>query len=167
MITPLVAAALIATSGQAPDHLVSEAPVVQEINFKKPHKGGFSEEITAASTVPSKWQPFAACVLDRESGATIKNKNSGEGARNPRSSASGRWQFLQSGWGQSLPFMVADQLKDHGMPKKQAKQVRLHLQSKPIYKWDGHWQDAGAIEVLQQGGWFHWNGGGACNSKRP
>lgn len=160
---------LTAVLQSGPDHLVehsTEEKKIEDINFKKPHKGGFSEEIIAASTVPDKWRPFAACVLDRESGASIKNKNSGEGARNPRSSASGRWQFLQSGWGQSLPFMVAEQLRDHGMPKKEAKQVRIHLQSKPIYKWDGHWQDAGAIEVLQQGGWFHWRYGDKCDRKR-
>ena len=55
MITPLIAAALIATSGQTPDHLVREVPVVEKINFKKPHKGGFSDVITAASTIPKKW----------------------------------------------------------------------------------------------------------------
>ena len=165
MITPLIAAALIATSGQAPDHLIREVPVVEEINFKKPLKGGLSDVISEASTIPKKWEPFASCVLSRESGATIGNKNSGEGARNPRSSASGRWQFL-SAWQEGLPFMVADQLRDHGMPKKQAKQVRLHLQSKPIAKWDGHFQDAAAIEVLQQGGGFHWRYGDECDGKR-
>ncbi|NDB65106.1 MAG: hypothetical protein EB168_05485 [Euryarchaeota archaeon] len=159
---------LTAVLQSGPDHLVAE-PVedkkIEDINFKKPHKGGFSEEITEASTIPKKWKPFASCVLERESGATIGDKNSGEGARNPHSSASGRWQFLGA-WQDGLPFMVAEQLRDHGMPKKQAKQVRVHLQSKPIYKWDGRWQDAGAIEVLQQGGWFHWRYGDKCDGKR-
>lgn len=166
MIEALVLTAVLQSG---PDHLVTDAvknKKIEEINFKKPHKGGFSDAITAASTVPKKWKPFAACVLERESGAELEDKNSGEGARNPRSSASGRWQFLQTGWGQGLPFMVADQLKDHGMPKKKAKQVRLHLQSKPIDQWDGHFQDAGAIEVLQQGGWFHWRHGDKCDGKR-
>lgn len=159
---------LTAVLQSGPDHLV-EQPVeekkIEDINFKKPLKGGFSDVITAAAKVPKRWQPFASCVLERESGADLKNKNSGEGARNPRSSASGRWQFLGA-WQEGLPFMVADQLRDHGMPKKEAKQVRVHLQSKPIAKWDGHFQDAGAIEVLQQGGWFHWRYGDKCDGKR-
>ena len=170
MIEALVMTAVMASG---PDHL-DQPPTfndiveeqVSEINYKKPHKGALSDVISAASTIPKKWEPFAACVLDRESGATINNKNSGEGAKNPSSSASGRWQFLDNSWRDGLSHMVADQLKDHGMPKKEAKQVRLHLQSKPIAKWDGHFQDAGAIEVLQQGGWYHWKGA-SCNSKRP
>ena len=65
MITPLIAAALIATSGQAPDHLVREP-----VNMNKPHTGGYAEEIVDAATIPKKWRAFAACC-DRESGGTL------------------------------------------------------------------------------------------------
>jgi hypothetical protein len=167
MITPLIAAALIATSGQVPDHLVSEAPVVQEINFKKPHKGGFSEEIIDAATVPKKWRPFAACVLERESGGSLDRWQSGSRARNPDSSASGRWQFLSSSWGQSLPYLIAKRLKDHDVPKGQAVEVRMELQGKPIHKWHGLWQDIGFLAVVTQPrGWMHWRYGDKCDGKR-
>lgn len=124
--------------------------------------------VRAASTVPPSWRPFASCVLSRESGASLDRPQSGAGARNPSSSASGRWQFLQGTWGQSLPYMVADQLRDHGATKKQAKAVRVHLQSIPISRWPGVYQDMGFIEVAQQGGWRHWYlGGSRCNSLVP
>lgn len=120
-----------------------------------------------SSRIPSAWRSFAACVLKRESGATLDRPQSGAGARNTSgSSASGRWQFLQSSWGRSLPYMVADQLVDHGLPRSQARQVRKHLQSIPIHRWPGVYQDMGFIEVVQRGGWAHWRGA-TCNGLVP
>ena len=64
--------------------------------------------------------------------------------------------------------MVAKELKDNGMPKGQAAEVRMELQEKPIHKWHGLWQDAGFVAVVTQPrGWMHWYGGAGCNSKRP
>lgn len=161
MIIPLVTAAVIATSGQAPDHLGQ--PV--EVNYGKPHKGAFSDVITEAAEIPKKHRAFSKCVLDRESGGNLENTNSGEGARNPRSSASGRWQFLDSQWREGLSHMVAGRLKDYGMPSAHVKGVRVHLEGKPIHKWDGLWQDVGHNAVMAAGGWAHWSGPG-CNGKR-
>lgn len=160
MIIPLVTAAVIATSGQAPDHLGQ--PV--EINYGNPHKGAFSDVITEAAEIPKEHRAFSKCVLDRESGGNLKNANSGEGARNPRSSASGRWQFLDSQWREGLSHMVADRLKDYGMPGSHAKAVRVHLEGKPIHKWDGLWQDVGHNAVMAAGGRKHWRGDG-CGGK--
>ena len=155
-----------------PDHLVT--PVDQKVyyettkvNFSKPHKGAFKGIIADAAEVPKKHRAFSACVLDRESGGHLENTNSGEGARNPRSSASGRWQFLDNQWRDGLSHMVAGRLKDHGMPGSHAKSVRVYLEAKPINKWDGMWQDIGHNAVMEAGGWYHWKGGEGCNSKRP
>ena len=163
MIIPLVTAAVIATSGQAPDHF-DLAP--RSINFEKPTAGAWDDQIVAASKVPKKWRPFARCVLDRESGGTLRKIQSGAGAKNPRSSASGRWQFLDSQWRPGLAHMVRQRLVDYGVPKSHAKKVRMHLQSKPINKWHGRWQDIGFIAVVTSGGAHHWNGPG-CGGKRP
>lgn len=119
-----------------------------------------------ASRIPSAWRSFAACVLKRESGATLDRPQSGAGARNPSSSASGRWQFLQGSWGRSLPYMVADQLVDHGLPRAEARKVRKYLQGLPIHRWPGVYQDMGFIEVVQRGGWAHWRGA-TCDGLVP
>ena len=160
MIEALVMAAVLNTG---PDHLVREP-----VNMKKPHTGGYAEEIVDAATIPKKWRAFAACVCDRESGGTLDKVQSGVEARNPNSSASGRWQFLNSQWNESLPYMVAAELKEVGVPKAVAKEIRIDLQSRPIHKWHGYWQDIGFVSVVTEpGGWQHWSGGGACNGKRP
>jgi len=161
MIEALVLAAVM---GGGPDHHTLHT---QEISIKKPHKGAFSDVITEAAKVPKKWKPFAACVLDRESGGTLDNVQSGVRARNPRSSASGRWQFLNSQWNHGLPYAVSRELKRNGMPKEHAKKIRIELQQRPIHTWHGYWQDIGFVATVTGGGWFHWNGGKGCNSKRP
>lgn len=122
----------------------------------------------SAATIPPKWRPWAACVLDRESGGTLDRPQSGSGARNPKSSASGRWQFLQSSWGRGLPYMVRDQLVQHGYPKAQAHNVRRWLSTHPISQWPGQFQDMGFIEVVERGGWHHWSlPGSRCQSLVP
>ena len=104
MIAPLLAAALIATPIQTPDHF--DLAQERSVNVAKPMHGGYSDQIAAAASVPNPWIKFSKCVLDRESGGTLTRKNSGEGAKNPRSSASGRWQFLDTHWRHGGSFMV-------------------------------------------------------------
>lgn len=116
--------------------------------------------VERAATFPDNIKSWAACVLDRESGGTLTERQSGVGARNPSSSASGRWQFLNNAWNDSLPYMVADRLVDFGMPRPQARMIREHLQSIPIYEWHGYWQDIGFLEVVARGGRHHWDGPG-------
>ena len=165
MIAPLLAAALIATPIQTPDHF--DLAQERSVNVAKPMHGGYSDQIAAAASVPKKWIGFSKCVLDRESGGTLTRKNSGEGAKNPRSSASGRWQFLDTHWRHGGSFMVRDRLIDHGMPKDAAQKLRKHLGKTPIHKWDGWFQDTLFNEVIARGGWAHWSGGGGCNSLKP
>ncbi len=160
----LMTAALAGIPASGPDHITL---TTEEVNMKKPHKGAWSDLIVGAARVPKKWRPFAACVLDRESGGTLDRVQSGVQARNPRSSASGRWQFLNTSWNEPLPYMIADRLKDRGVPKSVAKDIRIELQAKPIHKWHGYWQDIGFVAVVTDGGWTHWSGGAGCNSLTP
>lgn len=114
-----------------------------------------------ASTFPPSIRGKAACVLSRESGGSLDRRQSGVGARNPGSSAQGRWQFINNKWQHSLPWHVRDRLVTFGMPKAQANKVRAFLDKRPIYKWNGWWQDIGFIEtVVERDGWHHWDGPG-------
>lgn len=166
IVSLLVIVAVIAAIpafANEPDHHTLHT---QQVNLKKPHKGAWSEQITSAAVIPKKWRPFAACVVDRESGGNLKNVQSGVRARNPRSSAQGRWQFLNNSWNEPLSYMVSAELKDEGVPKSVAKDIRIYLQDTPIYKWHGYFQDIGFVAVVTEGGWRHWSGA-YCNGKRP
>ena len=164
MIAPLLAAALIATPIQTPDHFDL---VERSVNIAKPTAGAWDDQIVSASTVPKKWRAFATCVLDRESGATLREIQSGAGAKNPRSSASGRFQFLDSSWRVGGSLMVKDRHVRVGVPKSHARDVREHLGRTPIHKWHGHWQQTLFNEAVVRGGWFHWRNGDHCDGKRP
>lgn len=129
------------------------------LSVEQPSRGDHSSIIKEASRVPAKWQKFTRCILARESGATLERIQSGVGARNPNSSASGRFQFLDRAWREGLAFMVRDRLIQFGMPKPQARQVREYLTRQPIYKWHGYWQQIGYVEVIERGGAHHWSGG--------
>jgi hypothetical protein len=117
--------------------------------------------IQRAATFPSSIIPKASCVIRRESGGNIHERQSGVRARNSGSSAQGRWQFINNDWQHSLPWHVRDRLVQFGMPKAEANKVRRFLDKRPIYQWNGWWQDIGFIEtVVDRNGWKHWNGHG-------
>lgn len=116
--------------------------------------------VLAAAAFPPGIVSFAQCVLRRESGGTLSDRQSGVSARNPSSSAAGRWQFLNNAWNDGLPFMVADRLVRFGASQREAREVRKYLQSIPIWEWHGYWQDIGFLEVVHRGGKHHWNGPG-------
>lgn len=124
--------------------------------------------VQAAAQFPRSLVPFASCVLDRESGGVLDRRQSGVGARNPASSASGRWQFLNNDWQHSLPWHIRDRLVRFGMSKVQANKVRRYLDKRPIYRYHGIWQDIGFIETIERGGWRHWSlSGSRCNALAP
>ena len=154
MIAPLLAAALIATPIQTPDHFDL---VERSVNIAKPMRGSYSDLIAAAASVPNPWIKFSKCVLDRESGGTLTRKNSGEGAKNPRSSASGRWQFLDSQWRHGGSFMVKDRLVRFGVPKSHARDVRevfafLVPRILDLYRQELIWKVVdGDVPALQEG----------------
>jgi hypothetical protein len=128
--------------------------------LQRPSRSTHARVIQQAATVPPKWRGFASCVIARESGGTLDRIQSGVGARNPNSSASGRFQFLDNSWRRGLSFMVRDRLVQFGMPKAEAREVRIYLGSRPIYEWHGYWQQIGFNEVIERGGSYHWNGPG-------
>jgi hypothetical protein len=125
--------------------------------------------VRAAVQPPRAWRAFAECVLRRESGATLDRQQSGVGARNTSSSASGRWQMLDaSGWRDGGAWNVQKRLVRFGATRAQAREVRVYLQRTPIYRWNGIWQDMAAFEALQSGGWRHWYAPGSpCNDLVP
>lgn len=130
----------------------------RELSLQNPSRGAYSSAIKAAAEIPAKHRAWAQCVLSRESGGILHNKQSREDARNPNSSASGRWQFL-SAWQHGGSFMVRDRLVKFGLPADKARQVRQYLSTTSIYRWDGFWQDILFNEVVERGGKHHWNGG--------
>lgn len=159
MIDLLMTAILLAPTS-TPTATPPPVPSVsdRQITLDRPSRGAYASKIRAAATVPPKHRAWAECVLRRESGGVLHNKQSREDARNPNSTASGRWQFLQA-WQHGGSFMVRDRLIKFGVPKQNAKRVRQYLGNTPIYKWDGFWQDVLFNEVIERGGKHHWNGG--------
>lgn len=132
----------------------------------RPSRSVHASVVREAASIPSPWRPFAACVLDRESGGTLDRPYSGAGARNPSSSAQGRWQFLDNSWRRGLAYMTVHRLKDHGLPKPAAKTLREWLHDTPIAEWPAPYQDTGFVAVILSGGSHHWNGPG-CNGLKP
>lgn len=148
MFDTLIAAALIHTDSTD-----------REWAIQRPSRGIHASAVREAATFPPSLRPWAACVLDRESGGTLDDRTSGQGARNPSSSAQGRWQMLDgSGWRDGGAWMVRDRLIDSGMPRAAAADVREFLASTPIYRWPGLYQDVAFIESVERGGAGHWRG---------
>lgn len=123
-----------------------------------------TKQIVDAAAV-SPMPKFSACVVKRESGGTLEDKTSGVRARNREagSSASGRWQFIDRDWRRGLSYMVADRLRQFGMPAREARTIRVRLSRKSIDLWPGALQDVGHAEVLERGGWFHWRNHDRCD----
>lgn len=123
--------------------------------------GPISQPVADAAVIPASQAAFAECVSDRESDGDYR-------ARNPRSSAAGRWQFLDSQWRRGLAFMIAARLRDHGLDPGNARRIRVALQATHIAAWPAPLQDAGFVAVLNARGpwtgWRHWHHvGSRCN----
>lgn len=141
---------------------VATADDRRELSVARPSRS--VSVVRDASAVPSRWRAFASCVLARESGATLDRRQSGVGARNSSSSASGRWQMLDaSGWRSGGAWNVQKRIVRYGVPRSQAADVRQYLAARPIYTWNGIWQDIAAFETLESGGWRHWANGDRCD----
>lgn len=155
MLTTLATLALTALLTITPN---TPDPDDRAWSVQRPTRGAHAAPIRAAALIPPAWRPFADCVSDRESGGSYT-------ARNPSSSASGRFQFLDTSWRPGLAWMVRDRLVRYGLPKAQATAVRVYLQRTPIAAWPGPYQDAGFAEVVTRGGWHHWIlPGSRCNA---
>ena len=127
----------------------------------QPNRSAHAGLVRQAADIPDQWQRFADCVSDRESGGSYT-------ARNPTSSAQGRWQFLDNAWrvNGGLHHMVVKRLKAHGLDDRAAAQVRGYLRDTPIAARPGPFQDTGFVAVLLSGGQHHWNGPG-CSGLAP
>ena len=131
----------------------------------RPSRGAHSRVVTDAAELPGpEWRPFAECVEQRESKGL-------PGVVNASSGAAGLYQFMPA-WRNGLPYMVADRLRDNGMPGKVARGVRVYLSERPIEDWPAVYQRIGFAAVLQAGGpdaaLRHWGlSGSRCNGLVP
>jgi hypothetical protein len=118
----------------------------------------------AAAAIPASQKAYAECVSYHESRHNYK-------AVGDRSSARGRWQFLDKQWRRGLSFMVANRLVDYGMHESKAKKLVKHLQSRPIDAWEPIYQDIGFVAALNAkhswSGWRHWGVNTKCNLLVP
>jgi hypothetical protein len=118
----------------------------------------------AARQVPAEWVDFTECVSQRESGDRYE-------ARNPTSSAQGRYQFLDRSWRYGGSWNVFKRLVAHGYDRRTARFVRLRLASTEIARWRPVYQDVLYAQVLTSGegqGWRHWFlAGSRCNGLVP
>lgn len=116
----------------------------------------------SAGTLPASQQPFADCVAKRESGGRPN-------ARNPISSAQGKYQWLDRSWRHGLAHMTAWRLKAHGLTHAEAVALRAWLRDRAIARWPEAVQDvAFAASLNARGpwsGWRHWYAAGStCNT---
>lgn len=127
--------------------LIVEAALAAVLHLSTPASTTTAiQQAAAVSPMPQ----FSRCVEQRESGGNPRARN------RAGSSAQGLFQFL-SAWRRGLPYMVAERLRDHGMPAHQAKTIRITLAGKEIASWPAVYQRIGHAEVLERGGWRHWS----------
>ena len=138
--------------------LALPADADREFSAARPNRGVHRSVVIDAATFPVSMRGCASRILARDSGGTLDDRTSGMGARNPTSSASGRWQFLDNSWRRPLSFHVRDRLIEFGMPKQDAKAVRAWLEDNHISTWPGLVQDVAFIETVERGGYSPWGG---------
>lgn len=123
--------------------------------------GPTAQTVQQAAQLPPAQEQYRDCVIKRES-------NHNPRARNPRSSAAGLYQFLDSKWRHGLAHMVTQRLKAHGMEPRSAKSLRSALRKQPIHLWHPDYQHVGFAAVLNaKGPWSgvpHWRAvGSSCD----
>jgi hypothetical protein len=125
-----------------------------------------------ARELPREWEAFTLCISKRESGyGRTADTSKSYRAKNPASTASGRYQFLDSSWRRGGAWNVYKRLIRHGYTKETAAKVRNRLMATPIRQWKPVYQDILYAEVIlssEGNGWRHWHlAGSPCNSKVP
>lgn len=119
--------------------------------------------ISQAAEIPKEIKEYAECVSYRESHHNYK-------VRNPKSSAQGRWQFLDNKWriNGGIEHVVSRRLNEFGLPKPTLRAIREHLANTEIAKWEPHFQDIAFNQVIAEGGANHWFiPGSRCNALEP
>jgi hypothetical protein len=121
----------------------------------RPSRSAYAGAIRRSAVIPQRLRPWASCVSERESGGSYS-------ARNPASSAQGRWQLLDTAWrvNGGIEHIVARRLAAHGVPRPTVRAIRQHLDATPIYRWPAPYQDAAFVQIVQEGGARHWAGPG-------
>lgn len=134
----------------------------REWSVNRPSRSTHASAFERAATIPPQWRAFASCVIHRESGGSLDDHTSGMGARNGGSSASGRWQFLDTKWrvNGGIEYIVSRRLKTFGVPAPVRADIREFLHTTHISDWPGLYQDAAFAQVVLEGGAHHWNGPG-------
>jgi len=98
---------------------------------------------------------FRRCIMRRESRGNYR-------AANPRSSARGAYQFLDSQWRDGLVWMMLKEEKRTGGDRR--REIR-RLFDKPIHRWNRYYQDRAFWTAFRHGdGAHHWHyPGSPCN----
>lgn len=136
---------------------------VGSVGLAEPANAAVTDEILRAGVSVAKLtgsqEKYRRCVAKRESNFNPK-------AQNPRSSAQGTYQFLDSQWRRGLAHDVTVAIRDEGV---KTPGLKAHLRSKPIKKWDPILQDVAFTVVLNADG-KRWSGarhwyypGSPCN----
>jgi hypothetical protein len=159
----IIEMAIAAAAWMAPLPAVEQAQQVRIVNVSAARK---------ARDLPAEWQDFTLCISARESGYGKHHDTSKSyRAKNPASTASGRYQFLDSSWRKGGAWNVWKRLIKHGYTKATAAKVRERLMETPIRYWKPVYQDILYAEVILSNdgkGWKHWYlAGSPCNSKVP
>ena len=153
----LAAAVMLAASPTPPPVLIGGGvlPDDRAWSVTRPSRGAHAGVVRRAAAIPAPIRRWAQCVSDRESSGSYT-------ARNPNSSASGRWQLLDTAWrvNGGIDHIVARRLTAFGMPRPQVRAVRQHLAATPIHRWPAPFQDAAFVQIVQEGGAHHWAGPG-------
>jgi len=126
----------------------------------------------SAREVPEAWQRFTLCISERESGyGNDEDVSKSYRAKNPTSSASGRYQFMDGSWRHGGAWNVWKRLIRHGYSRATAAYVRERLMATPIRYWKPVYQDVLYAEVITSNegkGWRHWFlAGSSCNRLVP
>lgn len=167
MIIAAATAAVILLTGQPtpPPALIGGGSLggshAREWSVSRPSRGVHAGLVRLAATPPRGWSAFAACVEQRESGGSPTAVNSSSGA-------AGLQQWLRA-WRSGLPFNVAARLQQFGLPRAEAKAVRIALSGLPIERWPAVYQRIGfADQLARPGGWRHWSlPGSRCEGLVP
>lgn len=110
---------------------------------------GFEPSLYTGKWFDPKWENTRRCIMKRESHHNYR-------AANPRSTARGAYQFLDSQWRDSLVWMLLPEHRKLGLTSE----VKA-LRDKPIHKWNRYWQDAAFYTAWRHSeGKHHWYLGG-------